>query len=144
MLFRSYLDRESSARVDAEQLRRWRGDPLTRWVVVRQLKGLISGEVDPRVALLTTPPSGACEGIFLGRFRGHPVFATEIADEQASFLAATQARFADLRAVGGQLQADEAGLLAYARALFYWRARHRYCGTCGAPTQAMEIGRAHV
>ena len=134
-----YLERDSSARSDAEQLRRWRDDPLTRWVVVCQSKALVMGDADPVAALLTTPPAGACEGIFLGRFRGHPVFATEVPEEQAS-LPTSASRFADLRAVGGQLQADEAGLLAYARALFYWRARHRYCGTCGATTQALDGG----
>ncbi len=32
------------------------------------------------------------------------------------------------------LPADDAGLLAYARALSIWRSRQRFCGICGAPT----------
>ena len=31
---------------------------------------------------------------------------------------------------------DDAGLLAYARAMLWWRARHRYCAACGAPVRS--------
>lgn len=45
-----------------------------------------------------------------------------------------------LRAVGGLLPAGEAALLGYARALMIWHRRHRFCGSCGAPTEAREGG----
>ena len=49
-------------------------------------------------------------------------------------------RFEDLRMAGGQLPEQQAGLLAYARAMLYWRSRHRYCGACGAPTRGGSAG----
>jgi NAD+ diphosphatase len=38
------------------------------------------------------------------------------------------------------LPADSASLLAYARALGLWRARHRFCGVCGAPNGPARAG----
>jgi len=38
------------------------------------------------------------------------------------------------------LPADEAGLLAYARALSIWHARHCYCGVCASPTLPVSAG----
>ena len=42
--------------------------------------------------------------------------------------------------VAALLPADEAGLLGYARGMISWRARHRFCGTCGATTLAAKGG----
>jgi NAD+ diphosphatase len=42
--------------------------------------------------------------------------------------------------VGGQLPAQEAGILAYARGMTYWRHRHRFCGVCGAPNESASAG----
>jgi NAD+ diphosphatase len=55
-------------------------------------------------------------------------------------LDSTAARFEDLRVAGGLLAADEAGVLAYARAMLYWRSRHRFCSACGAPTRSASAG----
>ena len=48
--------------------------------------------------------------------------------------------FEELRPLLAALPSEEAGLLAYARALSIWRARHRHCGLCGAPTQPVSAG----
>jgi NAD+ diphosphatase len=58
----------------------------------------------------------------------------------ASGLNAAAVRFADLRQLGGRLDKREAALLAHARAMLYWHARHRFCGVCGSPTRAEEAG----
>ena len=58
----------------------------------------------------------------------------------ASGLNAAEVRFADLRQLGGRLDRREAALLAHARAMLYWHARHRFCGVCGSPTRAEEAG----
>ena len=42
--------------------------------------------------------------------------------------------------MGGQLEAQQAGLLAYARGMLYWRQRHRFCGVCGSPTVSTSAG----
>ena len=49
-------------------------------------------------------------------------------------------RFADLREMGSLLPADEAALVAYARAIIWWHRRHRFCGVCGAATEPAEAG----
>jgi NAD+ diphosphatase len=48
--------------------------------------------------------------------------------------------FLELRPLTPLLAADDAGLLAYARAMAIWRARHRHCGVCGAATLASRAG----
>lgn len=50
------------------------------------------------------------------------------------------ARWVDLRQSAEALPTFEASLAAYARALVFWRGRHRYCGRCGAPTEARSAG----
>lgn len=48
--------------------------------------------------------------------------------------------FADLRLFGPMLPQGEGALLAYARGMIYWHRRHRFCGSCGAPTQSERGG----
>ena len=52
----------------------------------------------------------------------------------------TDASFVDLRAVGALLDRAEGALLAYARGIMHWHARHRHCGACGAPTRVEAAG----
>src|SRR5690606_7283450 len=49
-------------------------------------------------------------------------------------------RFVDLRSVGPLLGRDEGALLAYARGLCHWHARHRFCGVCGSATESADAG----
>lgn len=79
------------------------------------------------------------ELIFLGEFRDCPCFAVEI-DPRLDPRVEPPAMFRDLRAIAGQVPADEAGVLAYARAMITWRERHRYCGRCGARTVPIRGG----
>ena len=46
----------------------------------------------------------------------------------------------ELRPLAPLLPPDSASLLAYARALGLWKARHRFCGTCGAPNLPARAG----
>jgi len=81
----------------------------------------------------------AHELVFLGEFRGRYCFAVELSGDIAP-LAPDHGEFHELRAVGGQMDRDEAGLLGYARALLMWRDRHRYCGRCGSPNLSIHGG----
>ncbi len=45
-----------------------------------------------------------------------------------------------LRSVGGQLPAEDAALLAYARGMLVWRDRTRYCSVCGAALAFDDAG----
>jgi NAD+ diphosphatase len=46
----------------------------------------------------------------------------------------------DLRRVGPLMARSEGSVLAYARGLMWWHARHRFCGVCGSPTESIEAG----
>jgi NAD+ diphosphatase len=79
------------------------------------------------------------ELVLLGRFRGHVCFAAELDGEPPPDIV-PDARFEDLRSAGGRMPGDEAGLLAYARAMILWRKRNRFCGSCGAPASSESAG----
>src|SRR4029077_10907819 len=49
-------------------------------------------------------------------------------------------RFTDLRQLGGRIERREGALLALARAMLFWHARHRFCGLCGNSTRSEEAG----
>jgi NAD+ diphosphatase len=50
------------------------------------------------------------------------------------------AAWAGLREAAAILQAFEAGLFAYAKALLLWQTRARFCGACGHPTRLSRAG----
>lgn len=81
----------------------------------------------------------ATELVLLGQFDGCACFAADLPGDDAPPVL-DDARFEDLRVVGAQLPSREAGVLAYARGILYWRHRHRYCGACGAPTASASAG----
>jgi len=58
----------------------------------------------------------------------------------ASGIDAAEVRFTDLRQLGGRIERREGALLALARAMLFWHARHRFCGLCGNPTRSEEAG----
>jgi NAD+ diphosphatase len=69
-----------------------------------------------------------------------PLDMLESPSRAASGLEAAAVRFTDLRQLGGRLDRREAALLALARAIMFWHARHRFCGLCGSPTRSEEAG----
>jgi NAD+ diphosphatase len=84
----------------------------------------------------------AGDPVLLGSFDDATYFAVAVAQPEPVLdrLAHGNARFEDLRLAGAQLPAQQAGVLAYARAMLHWRGRHRFCGACGAPTQPASAG----
>jgi len=83
--------------------------------------------------------------VLLGHFRGHTCFALELPGERDPSPALSPGSvLRDLRRHAALLAPDEAGLLAYARAMLYWQRRHRFCGTCGEPTRSEEAGHLRV
>ncbi len=135
-----YIDRASGRRKDAGWLAGALADPATRFAPVFRNQSLIGRGPEPRAVLLPRsglPPFDDAEAILLGQFHGAPVFAVEIREPRG---ADGDGEFADLRLTGGLLPPDEAGLLAYARAMLWWRHRHRFCGACGAPTAPADGG----
>jgi NAD+ diphosphatase len=92
------------------------------------------------------------EVVFLGVVEERAHFALDLSPIEAPLemvrspaLAASgideaQVRFTDLRQLGGRIERREGALLALARAMVFWHARHRFCGLCGNPTRSEEAG----
>ena len=141
----SYLDRAAHLRKDTAYVAAALTDPATliaplwraRNLVHPLEQGCCAAFVSVTHEIRTALPDG--EFVLLGQFRGRACFAVDL-PPAAQPVAPPGAAFEDLRKTGALLPEDEAGLLAYARAMVLWRQRHRYCGSCGAPTHAESAG----
>jgi NAD+ diphosphatase len=139
-----YLDRTAHLRAAPAWFAAALADSQSRVVPVWKSRSLIDTGEAPRAVFigldsLPAEKRSGAELILLGSFAGRSLFAVEFQSEQAPELA-PNARFEDLRMMASLLPADEAGVLAYARAMISWRAQHRFCGVCGHPTQPIKGG----
>jgi len=135
-----------SAERDPEALARYAGDPRTAIVLLAGDVPVLQG-TDPGTSLL--PPSvldrvgETRERVFLGTLDDRPVIAVLAAPEAAGLFEGDAAyTTADLRSIAsrGLVAPQELGLLATAKSLLSWHARHRFCAQCGAPTTASQAG----
>ena len=80
--------------------------------------------------------------VFLGLDGEVPVLAAELSSEAVDQLPHLRdaGEFVDLRRVGSLVSANDAALLAYARAMLTWQRRHRYCSICGSPAESRRAG----
>lgn len=140
-----FIERRAELRDDPDWLNAARSDPETRYVLAAGPTQLVLSGV-PEVALLRNghPLVDRAEDsalTLLGWFRGSRTVLIEYA---ADTLAAPElpesTELGELRALAPQMQADQASLLAYARALVLWRGRHRFCGVCGAANMRARAG----
>jgi NAD+ diphosphatase len=139
-----YLDRSAHLRKDPAWFANALADERSRVLPVWNSRNLIAEGEAPRAALLelSAVPEERRNGnelILLGRFQDSEVFAYELESLEPPQLQAGT-RFEDLRMLASMLPAEDAGLLGYARGMVLWRARHRFCGTCGATTLAAKGG----
>jgi NAD+ diphosphatase len=141
-----YLDRRAEQRLNQRWLDEARGDAQTRYLLMRGTETLmllaqdglptphlLSGQ-DPRVAAATDPD----RLLLLGWYQRQRCVLVELEPDAAP--ASPDETFAELRPLADQLPAEDAGLLAYARALSIWRANHRFCSRCGARTLGTRAG----
>src|SRR5436189_386450 len=144
-------------------------DPGSLFVPVWRNQNLIIelDDGEPRAAVLASDAVAAILGasfagaeehlargevVFLGVVEERAHFALDLSPIEAPLemvrspaLAASgidgaQVRFTDLRQLGGRIERREGALLALARAMMFWHARHRFCGLCGNPTRSEEAG----
>jgi len=139
-----YLDRAAHLRSHPAWFASALAGERSRFLPVWNSRNLIVEGATPRAALLelSAVPERQRNGsdlILLGRFGDIDVFAYEL-DSVDPPRIGNGTRFEDLRLVASLLPAEEAGLLGYARGMVSWRARHRFCGTCGATTLAAKGG----
>lgn len=143
-----YLDRIAHLRKDAEFAAGALGSDNARIVAVHEARILVQRCAEGwspayldavQVAQLSLQLPDL---VMLGRSDDCIYFAVEVADPAPvqELVAPRDARFEDLRIAGGLVSAQQAGVLAYARAMLYWRSRHRFCGACGAPTRSASAG----
>lgn len=77
--------------------------------------------------------------ILLGKYQNNYYFALNIKDE-SKFTKDNPCKFDDLRKTAPILSHEEASLLAYAKAMVYWRERVKFCGQCGKKTVLEDSG----
>ncbi|MGE0255034.1 MAG: NAD(+) diphosphatase [Alphaproteobacteria bacterium] len=141
------LDRVSHLREDAAWLAARLADPGSRLLPVWQSRSFVAlGE--PALAAL---PASCCidlqngdeAPVLLGVIDDQAWFAVDVSHIETPDAHAALAGagfFEDLRRVGPTLGEVDGHLLAYARGITYWHQRHRFCGSCGAPTRAAQAG----
>jgi NAD+ diphosphatase len=141
-----YLDRAAHLRKDAAFVDNALRDPHSllvpvwesRSLLLRDEQGWSAGLVEAHEQLRAAIRDE--DLVLLGNFRGRVCFAADVRGDGPPSGVPAGMSFEDLRLAGGQIPSDEAGLLAYARAMVLWRRRHRHCGTCGAPTASASAG----
>lgn len=143
-----YLDRRNEVRETDSGLEEARADPGARyilsWGTAQLMRGTASDTADPRVAFLSAgdPAVRAAqphELVLLGWFEGAPCILVDFGDGR-TLEPPSDSHFEELRPLASRVSSAEAQLLATARALSIWRARHRFCGVCGSPTRPERAG----
>jgi NAD+ diphosphatase len=81
--------------------------------------------------------------ILLGMRDGIAHFAVDVsslADPAGALGLDSVAEFLDVRGVAGQLELEDSGIVAQARALVDWHATHPFCARCGQATEVAQGG----
>ena len=145
----SSLDRAAHLRRDEAALAAMHKAPETRLLPLWHLRGLIALDSKPALswqsmALLDDLGDSCKELIFLGLDEdGAACFAVglEIEGNPAKGGALDGAgKFIDVRTIAPQLGYGDAAILAQARSLIDWHARHRFCAACRIATEAIDAG----
>lgn len=133
------IDRAGAER-DPEAHLRGIGDPAGLVVAIAGEFAILSAGGERPTALLPgdrVPEDAAVARVFLGGWAERPVTAALLTPARAdAFRADPSVLVQDLRTIAfeGRLPAGEIGMLAQAKSLLLWHARHGYCANCGAAT----------
>jgi NAD+ diphosphatase len=137
------LDRVSERRRDKEWVGSLLADPASRILPLYDLKPAIGDPAQPALEWQSIDrwrariEAGAiC--IFLGIDDQRAYFALDATGTDGSSNADTENL--DLRALAPLIPAGEAAILAEARSLIDWHARHGFCAQCGTPTDVSSAG----
>ena len=157
------LDRLSALRDDAAAIATLRAHPGARAVVIVSdlpVLACVASAHDAHFALGEAEALGPLRGeAFLGESADGPIFALWLEDaaltahvpppeqtffdpRRLSIAGRADLVLPDMRAVAvqGLVPPDVLGMLGQAKSLFYWHARHRFCGVCGGQTQSAAAG----
>ncbi|MEK9970052.1 MAG: NADH pyrophosphatase zinc ribbon domain-containing protein, partial [Ferrovibrio sp.] len=145
----SHLDRAGNPRRKPEWLAAQRQRTDARFLVLRELKALITIAQKPAAIrwldAAWADAHAVLPCIFLGLDENDiPHFALDgdAAGNDASVAAlhGETDKFIDVRSIAAQLIPEEAAILAQARAVIDWHQRHRFCAQCGSQTEMAEAG----
>ena len=145
----SPLDRIATRREDHAWIEEQRKNPESLYVPVWRNRNLVGGmeQNAPEAVYLTGEAAqnlhmAGGPWAFLGLLDGKAVFTIDIsaADDPIPLLPETVGQFVDLRSVGWGVARPEASVLAHARGLMHWRARHKFCGVCGGVCEVKTSG----
>src|SRR5262249_1024775 len=136
-------DRVSGRRDDQACVGGLREDAETRILALRELKPFIRSGTSPvldwqPVALWREQIAAGATLILLGLGDGRAHFAIDATG--ADITPDIDIEMVDVRALAPAIATGEAAVLAEARALIDWHARHRFCAQCGSPTRAASAG----
>ncbi len=143
----SILDRVAHLRNDEAWLRAQLDAEHTLVIPVWRSRNLVANPAEPRGVLMRRrdahelfSASGAT--VLLGIREQIAHFAVDISDLEEHDVQGlhADAEFVDLRSVGAVMDRTEASILAYAKGIMHWHARHGFCGVCGSPTEIREAG----
>ena len=141
------LDRAAHLRKDEDWLRGRLEADHTLFIPIWRSRNLIGNPAEPRGLML--PPHAARElmqistvTVMLGVRDEIAYFAVDVSTLEEHEIAgiAGEGQFVDLRSVGAVMDRSEAAILAYAKGIMHWHARHGFCGVCGSPTEIREAG----
>lgn len=148
------LDRAARRRQEPDWIAARLDRPDSRLIPVWRGRSFLAAGEGARAGAVAAPYhaelAGEAPPVFLGLLGDVAYFAVDVshvADPDAHPLL-SGGRFADLwrllplwaQAEQDTAEAEDANVLAYARAMLHWHAQHRYCGACGAPTRSEAAG----
>ena len=142
------FDRAAHLRNDIDALERMLGARDSLLLPVWRDHNLLWNEGDPTLFTVVAADvmhwiDRAQELCFVGMIDDRAAFALDLSNfddplQGTSLIA--DASFQALLTVGGQLNATDANLAAFCRAIFHWHRQHRFCGACGSETRPREGG----
>jgi len=137
------FDRASERRADRQWIAKLLADPDTRVLALRDLKPFTRGAGAPAldwqpVAQWRDQIDSGTTVLFLGLGEGRAHFAIDATG--TSVAPDIDTELVDVRALAPTLAGGEAAIVAEARSLLDWHARHRFCAQCGSPTRVESAG----
>jgi len=145
------LDRADHLRGDPDRMAALLADPRSRVVPLWRSMHLIADEAvavwleraEFDAVFETNLLENGGEAIFLGLREETAYVAVDLShleEPEIDPLTAGRGAFRDLRAVGPIMDREDSAILAYARGLAHWHARHGFCGVCGAVSVSEKGG----
>ncbi|ATQ45118.1 NAD(+) diphosphatase [Caulobacter mirabilis] len=143
------LNRASERRGDAAWLEALQAGPDSLCLPLWNGQPFTEKTADGKIQLAYVPGGMANELaggwerlLFMGLWKDTAVFAVDMegAPDPADGPLSGLGKFADLRQVAMALPGSEAAIAATAKGMFEWRRKHRFCASCGEPSQVSDGG----